>query len=124
MSQKIEMVMRILIGALLLNSGLNKIFNYMAMPEMTDSAMSFMMALGKSGYIFPSIALIEIIGGALLIWGRMIPFALIILAPIVYNIFMVHAILDPNGIAIGVIMIAALGWFAWNRKDSFKALFD
>lgn len=124
MSQKIEMVLRILIGVLLINSGLNKFFHYMVTPDMTENATSFMMAMGKTGYIFPSVALIEIIGGALLIWGRMIPFALIILAPVVYNIFMIHAVMDPKGLSAGVILVAVLSWVAWNRKDKFITLFE
>ncbi len=123
MIQKVELGLRIFVGLLLVNSGINKFIGYMPMPEMAEPAGALMMALVGSGYIMATVAVVEIIGGVLLIWGKMIPFALIILAPIIYNIFMVHAILDPNGVAIGVILIAALGWFAWNRKGSFKALF-
>lgn len=69
-------------------------------------------------------ALIEIIGGALLILGKMIPFALILLAPVIYNIFMIHAVLDPNGLPVGIILVVVLGWMAWNRKEKFSALFE
>ncbi|MBT3519175.1 MAG: DoxX family membrane protein, partial [Candidatus Marinimicrobia bacterium] len=62
MKNKIEMGLRIVIGALLLMSGLNKFFNFMPTPEMTESAGLFMMALGETGYIFPVIAIIEIVG--------------------------------------------------------------
>ena len=117
------MGIRILMGLLLANSGFNKFFNYMPMPEMTEAAMAFMMALVGAKYIMPTVAIVEIIGGALLIADKAIPFALIILAPIVYNIFFVHFVLDPAGLAIGVVLIASLGWVAWNRKDSFTPLF-
>ncbi len=123
MNIKIEMVLRILIGLLLVNSGFNKFFQYMQMPEMAEGAMAFMMSMGKTGYLFPTIAVIEIIGGGLLISGRMIPFALVILAPIVYNILMIHALLDPSGIMVGIILSVSLGWIAWNRKESFSGLF-
>ena len=63
---------------------------------MAEGAVAFMMSMGKTGYLFPTIAVIEITGGGLLIAGRMIPFALVILAPIVYNILMFHALLDPK----------------------------
>ncbi len=124
MSQKIEMVLRILVGILLVNSGLNKFFHYMTTPEMTENATSLMIAMGQSGYIFKTVALVEIIGGGLLIWGRMIPFALIILAPVIYNIFMIHAVMDPKGLPIGVVLVAVLGWVAWNRRDKFITLFE
>ena len=53
----------------------------------------------------------------------MIPFALVILAPIVYNILMIHALLDPSGVMVGIILSVSLGWIAWNRKESFTGLF-
>ena len=62
MNIKIEMVLRILIGLLLVNSGFNKFFQYMQMPEMAEGAVAFMMSMGKTGYLFPTIEVIEIIG--------------------------------------------------------------
>ncbi|MBC8312115.1 MAG: DoxX family membrane protein [Candidatus Marinimicrobia bacterium] len=123
MKNKIEMGLRILVGMLLAVSGLNKFFEFMPMPEMTESGMAFMMALVQSKYIMPTIAIVEIIGGALLIANMAVPFALVILAPIVFNIFAMHLFLDPAGIGAGVLLMASLGWFAWNRKDSFTILF-
>lgn len=123
MKDKIEMGLRILIGVLLLMSGLNKFFNFMQMPELTDSAGSFMTALFSTGYIFPIIGLVEIVGGGLLISGKLVPFALVILAPIVINIALFHIILDPAGIGMAVFLILAMSWIAWNRKDAFFGLF-
>ena len=123
MKNKIEMGLRIVIGALLLMSGLNKFFNFMPTPEMTESAGLFMMALGETGYIFPVIAIIEIVGAGLLISGKMVPFALVILAPIMVNIALLHIVLDPAGMGMALFLIATTGWFAWNRQESFVGLF-
>ena len=123
MKNKIEMGLRIVIGALLLMSGLNKFFNFMPTPEMTESAGLFMMALGETGYIFPVIAIIEIVVAGLLISGKMVPFALVILAPIMVNIALLHIVLDPAGMGMALFLIATTGWFAWNRKESFVGLF-
>ena len=123
MKNKVEMGLRILIGMLLAVSGLNKFFGFMPMPEMTETGMAFMMVLVKSKYIMPTIAIVEIIGGALLIANIAVPFALVLLAPIVINIFAFHLLLDPAGVGVGVVLMASLGWFAWNRKDSFLILF-
>jgi len=35
------------------------------MPEMAEGAVAFMMSMGKTGYLFPTIAVIEITGGGL-----------------------------------------------------------
>ena len=123
MKNKIEMGSRILIGMLLAISGLNKFIGIMPMPEMTEVGMNLMMALVKSKYVMPMVAIVEIIGGTLLIINIAVPFALVILAPIVINIFTFHILLDPAGMGIGVVLIASLGWFSWNRKGSFFILF-
>jgi putative oxidoreductase len=123
MKNKIEMGLRILIGMLLAISGLNKFIGIMPMPEMTEVGMNLMMALVKSKYVMPMVAIVEIIGGTLLIINIAVPFALVILAPIVINIFTFHILLDPAGMGIGVVLIASLGWFSWNRKGSFFILF-
>jgi len=68
--------------------------------------------------------LIELVGGILLFSNKAVSFALVLLAPIVFNIFFFHLFLDPKGIGAGIMLSAILGWIAWNRKDSFASLFD
>lgn len=67
MKNKIFMGVRILFGLMMVNSGLNKFFNYMDLPAMTEAAGDLMGAFAVSTYLFPLIALVEIGAGALLI---------------------------------------------------------
>ncbi len=123
MKDKVEMVIRLLIGLLLLNSGMNKFFQYMPMPEMSEEAMALITTLMHAKYMMPSIAIVEIIGGGLLIAGRAIPFALIILAPVAYNNFFLHLELDRARLMVGIFLVVSLGWIGCNRCDTFKTLF-
>lgn len=123
MKNKIEMGFRILIGLMLAMSGLNKLFGFMPMPEMSESGSTFMEALNHAKYIIPSIAIVEIIGGILLVANRAVSFALIILAPIIFNIFFFHIFLEPEGVGAGIIFVIVFSWFAWNRKHDFTSLF-
>ena len=117
MKNKIEM------GLMLTFSGLNKLMGFMPMPEMAEAGTAFMSALAETKYIMPAIALVEIVGGILLAINKSVPFALILLAPIVFNIFCFHLILDPAGLGAGITFVVTLGWFAWNRKEEFSSLF-
>ena len=123
MNSKITMVLRILLGLILLVFGLNKFFNFMPMPPMEGPPGDFMAALGKTGYMFPLIALTEIVAGALLLINKWKGLALILTAVISVNIVAFHLVLAPAGIglaAVVAILNIVLIYANWNK---FKTLF-
>ena len=79
-----------------------------------------------SGYFFPMVKLTEVICGLLLLLGLFVPLALVVLAPVALNIFLVHAFLAPEGLVlalvIGVLMIY-LSFFAEPDSKTIKLLF-
>jgi putative oxidoreductase len=123
MKNRIEMGLRILIGIMLAMSGLNKLFGFMPMHEMSEAGSGFMTALSQAKYIIPTIAIIEVFGGILLISNKAVSFALVLLAPIIFNILFFHIFLEPEGVGAGIVFTIVLGWFAWNRKNDFISLF-
>ena len=123
MNSKITMVLRILLGLILLVFGLNKFFNFMPMPPMEGPPGDFMAALGKTGYMFPLIALTEIVAGALLLINKWKGLSLILTAVISVNIVAFHLVLAPAGIglaAVVAILNIVLIYANWNK---FKTLF-
>ena len=93
------------------------------MPELSEGAADFMGALGKTGYMFPLIGAIEVITGLLLIFKKWVPFALILLAPIVVNMLLYHVYFDLAGIggaAIVSLLTVVLIYVNWNH---YKSLF-
>ena len=123
MNSKITMVLRILLGLILLVFGLNKFFNFMPMPPIEGPPGDFMAALGKTGYMFPLIALTEIVAGALLLINKWKGLSLILTAVISVNIVAFHLVLAPAGIglaAVVAILNIVLIYANWNK---FKTLF-
>ena len=110
MKSKILFVVSLLVGLMMINAGLNKFFNYMPMPEMTESAGALMYAFVQSGWMMPLVAIVEIVGGALLIASRFRALGAIILLPILIGMFLFHAVLDPAGVIMTVILLAINGW--------------
>lgn len=104
MKTKIEMVVRILLGLILLVFGLNKFLQFMPMPETTPEAGALMGAFMAVGYMFPLIAITEIVVGALLLINKVKPLALVMLVPLVVNILLFHIFLDPAGIGAGALV--------------------
>ncbi len=63
---------------------------------MSEAAMAFVGGLMRSGYFMPFLSGTQVIGGFLLLTGFAAPLALVILAPITLNIFLVHLYLTPG----------------------------
>lgn len=61
MKKKILLVISTLFGLIFINSGLNKFFNYMPMPEnMPENMMKLMNAFLEIGWLMPLVAIAEI----------------------------------------------------------------
>jgi len=114
-------VVRVLLGAVFVMSGANKIVPFLPMPPLPDAAFSFVVALQATGYFLPLLGLIEVASGVLLISGQFVPLALIVLAPIVINIAFYHALLAPN-LATVVVVVGAELFLAWRYRNAFEAL--
>ena len=121
-TSKFATVARVLMGALLLFSGLNAFFHFAPMPAMPPAAGAFVGALAAAGYFFPLLKITEIVVGALLVSGRFVPLALTIAAPILVNVVAFHAALAPAGLAVPLVLLAAEIFLAWTHRDAFAPL--
>ena len=82
-----------------------------------------MGALGATGYFFPVLKIVETVSGALLLSGMFVPLALILLAPIIVQIFLFHSVLAPGGIGLPIVIVileAYLGFVAY--RGSFEGV--
>jgi putative oxidoreductase len=119
-----KLIIRILLGLMLVVFGLNKFLQFMPMPPMPDAAGEFMGALMKSGYIMVIVAIVEIVGGALLLVNKYQPLILVILFPILLNAFLFHLFLDPAGIGGAAFAIAMNIFLFFANKESYKSLLN
>lgn len=98
-------ILRIILALVLILFGLNKFIGFMPMFEMPPAAANFMESLESSGYVFYVVALFEIVIGLLLLLKKWVPFALILLAPISFNILLFHIFLDISDIGVAIIIV-------------------
>lgn len=119
MKNKILLVVCIIFGLLFLNSGLNKIFQYMPMPDdMPEDAMKFFAAAMQIGWLLPLVAVAEIVGGVLIIIPKTRALGAIIIFPITVGIVLTHLINVPENLFIAVIVFAINVWVIvenWHR---------
>lgn len=120
MSRIATTIARTLLGLAFFVFGLNFFFPFMPMPPMDGPAGAFAGALFATGYMFPMIKGIEVLAGALLLSGRFVPLALLLLAPVVVNIAAFHVFLTPGEIGMSAVLVALLAFLGYAYRGSFR----
>lgn len=110
MKNKILTVLCILFGLMMINAGLNKFLNYMPMPEMSEEMAEIMGAYATIGWIFPLVAIVEIIGGLLIAIPKTRALGAIVILPVMVGILVHHLVLDPSTLGMAFVLLAINLW--------------
>lgn len=123
MKRKILFVLCLLFGLMFINSGLNKIFNYLPVPEdMPEEIMKVMGAFMQITWLMPLIAVVEIIGGLLFIIPRFRALGALILFPIMVGILLFHIVSAPEGMVLTLILLAIYIWAMIEDREKYLPL--
>ena len=116
---------RVLLGLVFFVCGLDGFLHFLPQPTEPppEGAMTFAIALLKSGYMFPLIKGTEVAAGALLLANRFVPLALVIIAPVIVNIVAFHAFLAPSGVGLACVLAALAIHLAWVHRAAYRPLF-
>ncbi len=116
---------RILLGLMFFVFGLNGILHFLPTPPMPPSdATTFITILSTHSYM-KFVALLMVVAGLLLLVGRFVPLALVILAPIIVNILLFHfSLAQGKGVAAGVVAAVLELFLLFVYRLSFRGLFD
>ncbi|WP_197289079.1 hypothetical protein [Nocardia sp. NRRL S-836] len=118
-------VTRVVTGLLFATTGLNGFLMFMPAPDpstMAPAGVAFSAALSATGYMLQLASGVQLLAGLLLIAGRFVPLALALLAPMVVNIFLFHVFLEPSGLVMAVLVVAAEIGLAWAYRDRFRPM--
>jgi uncharacterized membrane protein YphA (DoxX/SURF4 family) len=118
----VTIVLRSLLGLIFVVFGLNGFLHFLH-PPLPPAAAQFFGALAATGYMVPLIFTAQVVGGALLLTGTMVPFALVILAPVIVNIVCFHLYLAPSGLPVAIVVAAIAAFLAWQHRAAFAPLF-
>jgi hypothetical protein len=58
----------------------------------------------------------------LLLIGRFVPLGLVLLAPVIVNIDLVHVLMDPSGLPLAVVISILLIFLVWRYRDAFAGI--
>ena len=122
MTKHISTLARLLLGAAMFTFGLNGFLGFLpAQPAPTPEGGAFLGALAATGYMFPLIKGTEVAVGALLLSGRFVPLALVLLAPVTVNILAFHALLSP-GLALPLVLVALQLYLAYAHREAYRGV--
>ncbi len=121
---RIVPVARILLGLVFFVFGLNGFLGFLPMPPLAERPGALMGAFAASGYLFPLIKGTEVVAGLLLLIGRFVPLALILLAPIVVNILAFHLAFTPAEAGLSIVITLLTIFLAWAYRSSFRGVLD
>ena len=103
---------------------MNKFIAFIPIFDMAPAAANFMESLNSTGYVLYVVASLELLIGVLLLFKKWVPFALVLLAPIVVNILLFHLFLDVSGMFVAVLMLAITGVLIYKYWKSYSSLFQ
>ena len=102
--------------------GLNGFLHFIPQPPpSSELAQQFFTVLFTSHYLVFVFAL-QLIAGLLFLFPRTVPLALTIIGPVVVNILLFHALMDPAGIVPGLVVTVL--WFVvfWQFRTAFYGI--
>lgn len=114
---------RIFLGLIFFVFGLNGFLHFLPNPPLPDAAGAFMGAMAKTGYMLPLIKGTEVLGGLLLLSGRLVPLGLLLLAPVIVNIVAFHFVLAPPN-PVTFLVLALPLYLAWVYRNNFKGVLE
>ena len=123
MRKKIDIAAQAILGLIFFVFGLNGFFEFLPMPELSEDAAGFFGGLAAASYFLPVLKIVETVCGLLLLIRRFSALALVLLAPVVVQIFLFHAFLDMAGLPMAAVLVlleAYLGFFVY--RDRFKGV--
>ena len=113
------MIVRTVLGLIFVVLGLNGFFGLELIP--VPDFHPFMQIMVDTHYIFV-VKVLEVIAGLMLLTNHFVPLGLTILGPIVVNIVLYHALVDPRVPYAGYLSFLLWLYLLWTHREHFKPL--
>lgn len=122
--KKVTLIARLLMGLVFFGSGVA--FFLTTPPPMEGPIAEFFKGMMATHYFFYLLKGTEIACGIMLLAGRFVPLALVVLAPVILNIFWVHTFMMPSGLPLAIVLGVLeiyLAFFSAEYSPEIKRLF-
>ena len=116
------LIVRSLMGLVFVFGSVAYFFDLVEQPPMEGAIRTFNDGLDAAVYLMPTVKGIELVCGVAFLTGRFVPLATVLIAPIIVNILLVHAVLAPAGLPLAIFLVAANGFVAYGQRDRYRPL--
>ena len=117
-------VARYLMGFLFTVFGLNGFLHFIPQPPPAEPlALQYMTVMVMSHY-FVLVFLLQLVSGIMLLTNRFVALAITLLAPIIVNILLFHALMNPEGLGLGVIVTILWILVFLSVRGAFAGIFE
>jgi putative oxidoreductase len=118
-----SVIARYLLGLIFLVFGLNGFLHFIPMPPPKGAlAAQFGGAIFASHY-WVVVFSIQVIGGVLFLVNRYVVLALVLLGPVIVNIFFFHALMAPEGLPLAIVVVVLWLILAVHYKQYLVGIF-
>lgn len=97
----------------------------MPIPEnMSPEMLEIFNAFITINWLMPLIAVVEILGGVLVMFKQTRALGAVMLFPILIGILLIHILNEPSGLVVALIFFALDIWFLFESRNKLKPLFN
>lgn len=97
--------------------------NHLIHPPTSPAGEAFELALQQTGFVWPLVKTVHLIGALCLLTNRAPAFGIAILLPAITVIALFHFVLNPAGIPMAVIMVVLTAMLLFAYRDRYLPLF-
>jgi uncharacterized membrane protein YphA (DoxX/SURF4 family) len=116
-------ILRTLMGLLFLFASVTYFLKTFPTPVYEGAMKTFIDGVEASIYLIPLAKVVELLCGLSFVTGRFVPFAAILIAPIIVNIVLIHAFLLPEGLPVAIFLVVANALVGWRHREVYAPLF-
>ena len=117
-------IVRVLLGLMFLQASLLFFLKMTpAQPELSKDITTYMAGL-TIGHTLEFIKAVELICAILLLVGRYVALALVVLFPITVNILLFHVMLDPANMLIAILIFAAHVFLLYAYRKNYAGMLN
>jgi uncharacterized membrane protein YphA (DoxX/SURF4 family) len=113
---------RTFVGLVFVVFGLNGFFRFIDLPVPPEPAYSFIGLLIRSNYLY-AVKVLEVVGGLMLLSGRLVPLGVTLLMPVAVNILFYELFL-LNQPGPGYLLVPMLAILVYGYRSHFAPVFD
>ena len=115
-------IVRVLMGLMFAFASIAYFFKLMKEPEVSGSIKIFNDGSMASIYLMPTVKVFELLCAIAFLSGRFVPLATVVIFPIILNILLFHAFLEPSGLPIAILLLIGNLFLAYYYRDKYKAI--